>query len=50
MWLAGIITFFFATLFSGDLNDNRLLWFLVAAYVATRTLDSQADADLMIGA
>ncbi len=38
MWLAGTFTFFFSTMFSGDLNDNRLLWFLVAAYLASWSL------------
>ena len=35
MWLAGLMTYFFSTLVSGDLNDNRLLWFFIGGLLST---------------
>ncbi len=37
-WLIGVLTMFFATLVSGDLNDNRMLWFLLGGLLATTNL------------
>jgi len=40
MWLVGTLTMFFATLVSGDLNDNRMLWFFLAGLLATVQVNS----------
>lgn len=42
MWLVGLITFGFASLVSGDLNDNRLLWFFLAGLLST--VSSEANS------
>jgi len=44
MWLAGCLTIFLATLVSGDLNDNRLLWFFLAGLLATANLNDRENA------
>ena len=44
MWLAGFFVYFFSTMFSGDLNSNRLFWFLLAGLLATVT--SQHDVQI----
>ena len=44
MWLAAIFTFFISTMFSGDINDNRLLWYFLAAYIATLSLKTDVPA------
>ncbi|MCH7496449.1 MAG: O-antigen ligase family protein [Candidatus Marinimicrobia bacterium] len=41
MWLVGALTMFLATLVSGDLNDNRMLWFFLAGLLATVNVESQ---------
>lgn len=38
MWLIGLLTYLFATMVSGDLNSNRLLWFLFSGMLATITV------------
>ncbi len=46
MWLAGSLTIFLATFVSGDLNDNRLLWFFLAGLLATANLKDRESAPL----
>lgn len=40
MWLAGLMTFFFSTLVSGDLVNNRFLWFFIGGLVSTISIKS----------
>lgn len=40
MWLAGLMTFFFSTLVSGDLVNNRFLWFFMGGLVSTISIKS----------
>lgn len=40
LWLTGALTMFFAALVSGDLNDNRLLWFFLGGLLATVSVGS----------
>lgn len=47
MWLVGFLVYFFSTMFSGDLNSNRLFWFLLAGLLATVT--SQHDVQIQTG-
>ena len=42
MWLAGLATYFFSTLVSGDLNDNRLLWFFMGGLLSTSSIKNNA--------
>ena len=44
MWLAGLVTYFLSTLVSGDLNDNRLLWFFLAGLLATVSAHSSNNS------
>jgi len=44
-WLIGALTMFFATLVSGDLNDNRMLWFLLGGLLATSSIENNARID-----
>ncbi|UCH62359.1 MAG: O-antigen ligase family protein [Fidelibacterota bacterium] len=39
-WLIGSLTMFFATLVSGDLNDNRMLWFFLGGLLATMNINT----------
>jgi len=41
LWLVGTLTMFFATLVSGDLNDNRLLWFFLSGLLATMNVNTR---------
>jgi len=41
-WLIGSLTMFFATLVSGDLNDNRMLWFFLGGLLATLNLNDSS--------
>ena len=47
MWLVGFLIYFISTMFSGDLNSNRLFWFLLAGLLATATSphDSQIQTE-----
>ncbi len=42
-WLIGALTMFFATLVSGDLNDNRMLWFFLGGLLATLNLNDSSQ-------
>lgn len=41
MWLAGAMTYLFSTFVSGDLNDNRLLWFFMAGLLCTCCVENR---------
>ncbi len=43
LWLVGFLTMFFATLVSGDLNDNRMLWFFLGGLLATLNLNDSSQ-------
>ena len=43
MWLMGLFIYFVSTMFSGDLNSNRLFWFLLAGLLATVTAPHDAQ-------
>ncbi len=45
-WLAGLMNFGIATMFSGDLNDNRMLWFFLAGLIVTVKLDLDRSREL----
>ena len=42
-WLIGALTMFFAALVSGDLNDNRMLWFFLGGLLATLNLNDSSQ-------
>lgn len=44
MWLAGSVTFLITTMVSGDLDNNRFLWFFVGGLVATLSLRGSTEA------
>jgi O-antigen ligase len=37
-WAVGAVIMFLASMVSGDLNDNRMLWFFLGGFLATSTL------------
>ena len=39
LWVAGTIVIFFAAQFSGDFNDNRILWMLIGITIASTHAD-----------
>jgi hypothetical protein len=34
LWLGATLTVFFSAMFSGDINDNRLIWFFLSGLLA----------------
>jgi len=40
LWVSGTIVMFFAAQFSGDFNDNRVLWMLIGITIASTHVDS----------
>lgn len=38
LWAVGVIIIFLASMVSGDLNDNRMLWFFMGGFLATLNL------------
>ena len=42
MWSVALMTFFFSTLVSGDLINNRFLWFFMAGFLATVSAENVA--------
>ncbi len=41
LWLVAALTMAFATMTSGDLNDNRMLWFFLGGLLATINVDQR---------
>lgn len=39
IWVAGALVMFFAAQFSGDINDNRILWMMIGLSIASATID-----------
>jgi hypothetical protein len=42
LWVAGTFVMFFAAQFSGDFNDNRILWMLIGISIASTHADKIA--------
>ena len=40
LWVAGTIVIFFSTQFSGDINDNRILWMFIGISIASTHVDN----------
>lgn len=49
MWLAALTTFFFSTLVSGDLDNNRFLWFFIGGLVSTISIKSHRQTEQLSG-
>ncbi len=49
MWLAALTTFFFSTLVSGDLDNNRFLWFFIGGLVSTISIKSRRQTEQLSG-
>ena len=45
MWVAGTIVMFMAAQFSGDINDNRILWMFLAISIASTNVDKLMDVE-----
>jgi len=45
LWVAGTIVIFFSTQFSGDFNDNRILWMFIGVSIASTYADKSYDLD-----
>ncbi len=39
IWVAGALVMFFAAQFSGDINDNRILWMMIGLSISSATID-----------
>ena len=39
LWVAGTVVMFIAAQFSGDFNDNRILWMLIGVSIASTHVD-----------
>ena len=39
LWVAGTVVMFIAAQFSGDFNDNRILWMLIGISIASTHVD-----------
>ena len=45
LWVAGTIVMFMAAQFSGDINDNRILWMFLAISIASTNVDKFMDVE-----
>ena len=45
LWVAGTVVMFIAAQFSGDFNDNRILWMFIGVSIASTYADKSYDFD-----
>ena len=45
LWVAGTIVMFIAAQFSGDVNDNRILWMFIGISIASAHVDKLSVLD-----
>ena len=45
LWVAGTVVMFIAAQFSGDINDNRILWMFIGISIASTHVDNLYGLD-----